>query len=113
MQNEFYTTIIALASFFTAATVIVGTLHKCTKLTKRLREWLNLPVKESIDEINTRLNELSDQILKITICSEEIPIEERLCAGEIYVNKRNLNGEIKAKYKVLKENYESKLKKDR
>lgn len=109
-MNEFYTTILALGSFFGALTIILAFLHKYNLLDK-LRDWFLQPVNESVKEMNDRLSNLSDQILKITVCSEELPIEERLCAGEIYTNQRNLNGPIKAKYKILKENYENELKK--
>jgi len=43
--------------------------------------------------------------LKLTIMSEEIPLEERLIAGEKYVQEGG-NGAIKAKYRLLQEEYE-------
>lgn len=108
-MDNFYTTILALGSFFGAMTIILTFLHKYNVFIK-IRNWLLEPNTESIEEIKDHLNLLDDKILCLTIYSNDIPIEQRLRAGEIYTEERKLNGEIKAKYKVLKKEYENKLK---
>lgn len=48
-------------------------------------------------------------ILRLTMVSTEMPIEERLIAGEKYVNGGG-NGAAKAQYEELKEKYKEELK---
>ena len=49
--------------------------------------------------------------LRLTIMSEEMPIEERLKAGEEYVN-RGGNGAVKCKYKELQDAYLKNLREE-
>ena len=64
-----------------------------------------------IKSINERISKLERysrdnymSFLKLTIMSEEIPLEERLKAGAKYVDEGG-NGAIKAKYHMLTDEY--------
>ena len=70
-----------------------------------------LKVPSPLKSIEARIEKLesysqSDYMntLKLTIMSEEFPLEERLVAGEKYVQEGG-NGAIKAKYQLLREEY--------
>lgn len=62
-------------------------------------------MNEKIDRLEGYSHNDYMNTLKLTIMSEEIPLEERLIAGEKYVQEGG-NGAIKAKYRLLQEEYE-------
>lgn len=80
-----------------------------------IRKWLKKILNESkairtdIDKLREHTRENYMSTLRLTIMSEEIPLEERLEAGEKYVQLGG-NGPVKCKYKELQEAY---LKKSR
>ena len=47
--------------------------------------------------------------MKIAICSEELPLSERVSIGKDYIDKGG-NGAIKIKVHVLEDEYEKELK---
>ena len=47
-------------------------------------------------------------MLRLTIMSEELPVEERLKAGEEYVREGG-NGAIKARYQLMLEEYQEEI----
>lgn len=75
-------------------------------------------IKNDIREIkkdNKKIhNELKDNRLdtqRIAICSEEIPLSERITIGKDYI-KNGGNGAVKVKVHVLEETYEKQLKEE-
>lgn len=107
LQIFTYTTegIILIAAILSA----IQAITKYNPLNK-VRDWLNKPVKDDIIKIHTRLGKVESGQLKLMICTDALPLSERVVAGDIYVNERHLNGEVKIKYKILKELYETELK---
>ena len=61
-------------------------------------------MNEKIDRLESYSQSDYMNTLKLTIMSEEFPLEERLVAGEKYVQEGG-NGAIKAKYQLLREEY--------
>ena len=83
---------------------VIGIVKKLAKPVVTIRNNL-----ESLDEKIAKLERYSHRDymrdLKLTIMSEEMPIEERLEAGERYL-KEGGNGPIKVKYHMLQEEYQ-------
>ena len=80
------------AALISAVTIITVAIRKILK-----------PLKEVLEKIETidrhqRENYLTT--LRLTICSEEIPLEERIAAGDKYVALGG-NGAVKHKYEEL------------
>jgi hypothetical protein len=61
-------------------------------------------IETKIDHINEQLKDHNKKILRLTICSKEIPMSERIKAGDEYVA-IPANGEVKLRYEKLKEKY--------
>lgn len=86
---------------------------------KEIKEEIKTDIKEVKEEIKkvkednkTIHNELlknSIDTMKIAICSEELPLSERVSIGREYIKKGG-NGAIKIKVHVLEEKYEEELK---
>lgn len=91
-----------------AITAIIVFVNRLVKAFRKMISYIqSIGDRLTTIEKHTKENYLTG--LKLVIMSEEIPIEERLIAGEEYVNLGG-NGQIKAKYHVLKEEYEEKEK---
>ncbi len=84
--------ILRAAEIIGAITVIIVAIRK---IIKPLKELL-----KKIDTIDRHQRENYLMTLRLTICSEEIPLEERLAAGDKYV-KLGGNGAVKHKYEEL------------
>lgn len=87
------TTIIQIASVFTAITVIATFFIKIYKFVKK---------------IDSNLNENTLSTLRLVINDENMPLDERINAGEKYVSMGG-NGSIHVKYDYLKEQYKKEL----
>lgn len=61
-------------------------------------------IQDEIDKMRNYSHKNYVNTLKLTIMSEDIPLEERLDAGERYVSEGG-NGSVKARYDMLKEKY--------
>lgn len=91
-MGEIETIILRAAALISAVTIIAVAIRKILK-----------PLKEVLEKIETidrhqRENYLTT--LRLTICSEEIPLEERIAAGDKYVALGG-NGAVKHKYEEL------------
>lgn len=62
-----------------------------------------------IQQLKDDCEEIWANCQRLTIMSNDMPIEERLNSGEKYVN-RGYNGAVKAKYHQLKDDYENEQK---
>ena len=82
----------ALAAVGSVLTILLKVLSPLKSIEARIEK---LEAYSQSDYMNT---------LKLTIMSEEFPLEERLVAGEKYVQEGG-NGAIKAKYQLLREEY--------
>ena len=82
----------ALAAVGSVLTILLKVLSPLKSIEARIEK---LESYSQSDYMNT---------LKLTIMSEEFPLEERLVAGEKYVQEGG-NGAIKAKYQLLREEY--------
>lgn len=94
--------ILLIASLIGACGVIIGAIKK---LIKPIRDEL-----KTIDELKRHTEENYLNILRLTVTSEEVPIEERLIAGDKYIQAGG-NGAVKAYYHKLQEDYEKELSK--
>ena len=65
----------------------------------------------SHEEMKQTLKEHRIELLRLTLCSTEIPLTERLKAGDMYV-KLGGNGEAKVIYKKLQEKFGDTIEKD-
>ena len=93
--------------------IIKNILLKIPKIIRDfLMEDINKEIK-SIKEDNKKIHEDLKQVkldtMKIAICSEEIPLHERVTIGDKYIEAGG-NGEVKVLVHVLKERYEKELK---
>ena len=88
-MSEIELDILRAAEIIGAITVIIVAIRK---IIKPLKELL-----KKIDTIDRHQRENYLMTLRLTICSEEIPLEERLAAGDKYVNLGG-NGAVKHKY---------------
>ena len=82
----------ALAAVGSVLTILLKVLSPLKSIEARIEK---LESYSQSDYMNT---------LKLTIMSEEFPLEERLVAGEKYVQEGG-NGANKAKYQLLREEY--------
>lgn len=81
-----------------------------------IRDFLMKEIKDDIKElkkdnksIHAELLKNSLDTMKIAICSEELPLSERVSIGKEYIDKGG-NGAIKIKVHVLEDEYEKELK---
>lgn len=81
-----------------------------------IRDFLMKEIKDDIKElkkdnksIHAELLKNSLDTMKIAICSEELPLSERVSIGKEYIDKGG-NGAIKIKVHVLENEYEMELK---
>ena len=94
-----------------------------SKLKKKVTEPITA-LKDEVTELRKEIKELKEKdvkplkkheydtwvsMLRLIICSDEMPISERLAAGEIYVNQEHLNGEVKCRYEKLREQYKDEV----
>lgn len=98
-MGEVEAIILRAAALVSAVTLIAVAIRKILK-----------PLKEVLEKIETidrhqRENYLTT--LRLTICSEEIPLEERIAAGDKYVALGG-NGAVKHKYEELIERLDEK-----
>lgn len=84
--------IISVAAVISAITVIIVAVKKTVKPI--------LELCQKVDNIEQRQMETYLSTLRLTICSEEIPLEERITAGDKYI-KAGGNGAVKHKYEGL------------
>lgn len=104
-----------IANSIGSVAAICGGIITILALLGQIRKWLKKILNESkairtdIDKLREHTRENYMSTLRLTIMSEEIPLEERLEAGEKYVQLGG-NGPVKCKYKELQEAY---LKKSR
>ena len=80
-----------------------------------IRDFLMKEIKDDIKElkkdnksIHAELLKNSLDTMKIAICSEELPLSERVSIGKEYIDKGG-NGAIKIKVHVLEDEYEKEL----
>ena len=88
-------------------------------LLKEIKEEIKTDIKDlkrEIKEIKTDNKAIHSELLKnsldtmkIAICSEELPLSERVSIGKDYIDKGG-NGAIKIKVHVLEDEYEKELK---
>lgn len=90
--TQIETLLLRLAEIIGAITAIIVAVKKVTKV---IRELI-----EKIDTIDRHERENYLSTLRLTICSEEIPLEERIKAGDKYI-KLGGNGAVKHKYEEL------------
>ena len=90
-----------LADICTYLTVIAGFVVAVLKIARPLRE-----IEQRIKRLESYTHNDYMSALRLTVMSEEMPIEERLAAGEKYVQEGG-NGAIKAKYQLLIKEYQN------
>lgn len=88
-------------------------------LLKEIKEEIKTDIKDlkrEIKDIKTDNKAIHNELLKnsldtmkIAICSEELPLSERVSIGKEYIDKGG-NGAIKIKVHVLEDEYEKELK---
>lgn len=66
-------------------------------------------IKEDNKEIHKELVQNSLDTMRIAICSQELPLKERVEIGHKYIKKGG-NGAVKVLVHVLEESYEKELK---
>lgn len=72
---------------------------------------LSKPLKDIVQRLErVEAHQRNDYLctLRLTIMSEEMPMEERLKAGEEYI-KEGGNGAVKARYRLLVEKYQEEI----
>ena len=81
-----------------------------------LLKVIKVEIKSDIKEIKKDNKAIHEELLKnsldtmkIAICSEELPLSERVSIGKDYIDKGG-NGAIKIKVHVLEDEYEKELK---
>lgn len=89
-----------IADLCTYLTIIIGFVVAVWKIARPLRL-----IEERIKRLEHYTHNDYMNTLRLTVMSEEMPIEERLAAGEKYVQEGG-NGAIKAKYHILIEEYQ-------
>ena len=101
--------VVLLAAEIIAAITTIAVFAK--KLSKKITQPLDDIKKEVLNlrqEVKTlKKHEYDTWIdqLRIIICSEEMPISERIAAGDIYVNQEHKNGAVKCRYEQLLKQY--------
>ena len=92
-----------LCGYLSVIIALSGTLWK-----------LSRPLKEIVQRLE-RVEQYQHKdylcMLRLTIMSEEMPMEERLAAGEKYVNEGG-NGAVKARYHLMIEEYQREIGKE-
>lgn len=100
--------VMLIGELFIMITTIAVTVKKISKkVTQPLTDIKN-EVQNLREEVKTlKKHEYDTWIdqLRIIICSEEMPISERLAAGDIYVNQELKNGAVKCRYEQLLKQY--------
>lgn len=99
-MSEVEITLLRIAEIVGAITVIIVAIRK---IVKPLKELL-----KKIDTIDRHQRENYLMTLRLTICSEEIPLEERIAAGDKYVEMGG-NGAVKHKYEELLKQLDEKV----
>lgn len=99
-MSEVEITLLRIAEIVGAITVIIVAIRK---IIKPLKELL-----KKIDTIDRHQRENYLMTLRLTICSEEIPLEERIAAGDKYVEMGG-NGAVKHKYEELLKQLDEKV----
>lgn len=86
------------------------------KIPVLIRDFLMKEIKDDIKELKKDNKSIHNELLKnsldtmkIAICSEELPLSERVSIGKEYIDKGG-NGAIKIKVHVLEDEYEKELK---
>ena len=107
--NNFFTTFWALivgtgaiCTAFIAIDKLFKNINPFTKLRKSINDLVG-EVKESNESMNALTEQVKTNtmdIYKLTLYTDELPINERLNAGEKYVNTGG-NGSVKIKYQEL------------
>lgn len=100
----------AVLSGITGAAAILGSLFRIWKWVKKILDEAKA-IRADIGTLQKHTKENYMCNLRLTIMSEEMPIEERLKAGEEYVN-RSGNGAVKCKYKELQDAYLKNLREE-
>lgn len=104
--------IFEISQIITATGVIVGMVLAIEKWSKgKISSWLLGSIHTSINEIKKELKETRQDVRKVIIVSEEMPLEERLRAGEKYVAEGG-NSAVKIHFKELQRQYEKSLRKE-
>ena len=80
-------------------TVLIGFVVAIRKVVRPLNS-----IEKRIRRLEHNRHNSYMNTLRLTVMSEEMPMEERLAAGEKYVQEGG-NGAIKAKYQMLVEEY--------
>lgn len=80
-------------------TVLIGFVVAIRKVVRPLNS-----IEKRIRRLEHNTHNDYMNTLRLTVMSEEMPMEERLAAGEKYVQEGG-NGAIKAKYQMLVEEY--------
>ena len=92
-----------LCGYLSVIIALIGTLWR-----------LSRPLKEIVQRLE-RVEQYQHKdylcMLRLTIMSEEMPMEERLAAGEKYVNEGG-NGAVKARYRLMVEEYQREIGKE-
>lgn len=83
--------------------VILALLGTVWKISKPLQDII-----KRLDRLERHQHNDYMGTLRLTIMSEEMPIEERLTAGEEYV-KEGGNGAVKARYHMLIDQYQHEI----
>ena len=91
MEN-FTKIIVEIAGLLSALGVIIGVFAKFYNLIKG--------IKNKLDAMDEHTTENYIATLRLTIMSEEMPLEERIAAGDKYI-KLGGNGAVKHKYEQL------------
>lgn len=95
--------IATLCGYLSAIIALGGTIWK-----------LSRPLKEIVQRLD-RMEQYQHNdymsTLRLTIMSEEMPMEERLAAGEKYVSEGG-NGAVKARYYLMIEEYQREIGKE-
>ncbi len=92
MMSETVELILRVSEILAAIALIIGMVQKVIKPFKALCK--------QVDKIDRHETENYLSTLRLTICSEEIPLEERIAAGDKYI-KLGGNGAVKHKYEQL------------
>ena len=90
-----------IADFCTYLTVIAGFAVAVLKIARPLRE-----IEQRIKRLESYTHNDYMSALRLTVMSEDMPIEDRLAAGETYIQEGG-NGAIKAKYQLLIREYQN------
>lgn len=91
-MGEIEIAILRAAELIGAIILIIGAFHKVIKPLKQLLKKIDTLERHQLENYLTGL--------RLTICSEDIPLEERIAAGDKYV-KLGGNGAVKKKYESL------------